>query len=74
MFETAHDAAEEGKRLMPALHRSPPEEDKSPLKALREAIAEGDADLAAGRFRSYKTGDFVREMRAATTEGTHAAG
>ena len=41
----------------------PPEEDKSPLQLLSEAIAKGDADLAAGRFRSYEPGDLVREMR-----------
>jgi hypothetical protein len=41
----------------------PPKEDKSPLEALRQAIAEGDADLAAGLFRTYEAGDLVREMR-----------
>lgn len=39
------------------------EQEKLKLKALRQAIAEGDADLAAGRFRSYKAGDLVREMQ-----------
>ena len=38
------------------------EQEKLKLKALRQAIAEGDADVAAGRFRSYKAGDLVREM------------
>lgn len=41
----------------------PPEEDKSPLQLLCEAIAKGDADLAAGRFRTCDAGDLVREMR-----------
>jgi antitoxin ParD1/3/4 len=39
------------------------EQEQLRLKALRQAIAEGDADLSAGRFRSYKAGDLAREMR-----------
>ena len=39
------------------------EQEQLKLKALRQAIAEGDADLAAGRFKSYKAGDLVRELQ-----------
>jgi antitoxin ParD1/3/4 len=38
------------------------------LKALRQAIAEGDADLAAGRYKSYEAGDLVREMQDALSD------
>jgi hypothetical protein len=47
---------------MPDQHHEPREADKSLLEALQTAIAEGDADLVAGRFRSYQAGDLVREM------------
>lgn len=47
---------------MPDKHHEPGEAGKSLLEALRTAIAEGDADLAAGRFRTYQAGDLVREM------------
>ena len=57
----------ERKPPMPALRRKLPEEDKSRPEALREAIAEGDADLVAGRFRTYQAGDQVREIRDALT-------
>jgi len=39
------------------------EKEQLRLEALRAAITVGDADLAAGRFKSYKTGDLAREMR-----------
>jgi hypothetical protein len=47
---------------MPAMHHEPPEKDTSPLEALRTTIAEGDADLAAARFRTYEAGDLVCQM------------
>jgi hypothetical protein len=46
--------------------RKPPSADKPLLEALRDAIAEGDTNLATGCFRIYKAGDLVREMRDAT--------
>jgi antitoxin ParD1/3/4 len=39
------------------------EQEQLKLKALRQAIAQGDADFAAGRFKSYKAGELAREMR-----------
>jgi hypothetical protein len=32
-------------------------------KALRQAIAQGDADPDAGRLKSYKAGELARELR-----------
>ena len=39
------------------------EQEHLKLKALRQAIAQGDADLAAGRFKSYKAGELAQELR-----------
>ena len=39
------------------------EHERLRLKALRLAIAEGDADFAAGRYKNYKAGDLEREMQ-----------
>ena len=38
------------------------EQEQLKLKALRQAIAQGDADLAAGRFKSYKAGELAHEL------------
>jgi antitoxin ParD1/3/4 len=38
------------------------EQEQLKLKALRQAIAQGDADLAAGRCKSYKAGELAGEM------------
>jgi hypothetical protein len=48
---------------MPDQHHEHRVADKSLLEALRTAIADGDSDLADGRFRTYQAGDLVREMR-----------
>jgi hypothetical protein len=34
------------------------------LKALRQAIAQGDADLSAGRSKSYAPGELAKELKA----------
>ena len=39
------------------------EKEQLRLETLRAAIASGDADLAAGRFKNYKAGDLVQEMQ-----------
>ena len=39
------------------------EQEQLRLKALRQAVAEGDADVAAGRVKHYQAGDLVREMQ-----------
>lgn len=39
------------------------EQEQLRLKALRQAIAQGDADFAAGRSRSYQPGDLFNEMK-----------
>lgn len=44
------------------------EQEQLKLKALRQAIAEGDADAAAGRVKTYKAGDLTREMAGATRQ------
>lgn len=33
------------------------------LKALRQAIAEGDADVAAERLKNYQPGELIHEMQ-----------
>jgi antitoxin ParD1/3/4 len=38
------------------------EQEQLRLKALRQAIAEGDADVAAGRVKTYQPGVLVREF------------
>jgi antitoxin ParD1/3/4 len=45
------------------------EQEQLRLKALRQAIAEGDADAAAGRVKNYRAGDLVREMQDAARKG-----
>jgi hypothetical protein len=39
------------------------EQEQLRLKALRQAIAQGDADFAAGRSRSYQPGNQFNEMK-----------
>ena len=39
------------------------EQEQLRLKALRQAIAEGDADVAAGRIKNYQPGELAHEMQ-----------
>jgi antitoxin ParD1/3/4 len=39
------------------------EQEQLKLKALRQEIAKGDADFAAGRAKTYKAGELASEMR-----------
>ena len=39
------------------------EQEQLKLKTLRQAVAKGDADIAAGRSKTYKTGELAAEMR-----------
>lgn len=39
------------------------EQEQMKLKALRQAIAKGDADFAVGRAKTYKPGELSAEMR-----------
>jgi antitoxin ParD1/3/4 len=39
------------------------EQEQLRLKALRQAIAQGDADAAAGRVKNYQPGELLREMQ-----------
>ncbi len=54
-YGNASEAVRAGLRLL--------EQERLRPMALRAGIAEGDADFAAGRFKSYKAGDLVREMQ-----------
>lgn len=39
------------------------EQEQLKLKALRQAIAKGDTDFAAGRSKTYKAGELAAELR-----------
>jgi antitoxin ParD1/3/4 len=39
------------------------EQEQLKLKALRQSIAQGDADLAAGRSKVYAPGELARELK-----------
>ncbi|HEY7766123.1 MAG TPA: type II toxin-antitoxin system ParD family antitoxin [Aestuariivirgaceae bacterium] len=41
------------------------EQEQLKLNALRQAIAKGDADIAAGRSKTYKGGELAAEIRGA---------
>ena len=44
------------------------EQEQLKLKALRQAIAQGDADLATGRSKVYAPGELARELKDGPTE------
>jgi antitoxin ParD1/3/4 len=56
-FASAVDVVRAGLRLLELEQRK--------LEDLRQLIADGDADLAAGRSRAYQPGDLVAEIRTA---------
>jgi antitoxin ParD1/3/4 len=39
------------------------EQEQLKLKSLRQAVAQGDADIKAGRSKTYKAGELAAEMR-----------
>jgi antitoxin ParD1/3/4 len=39
------------------------EQEQLKLTALRQAVAKGDADIAAGRSKTYQAGELAAEMR-----------
>ena len=43
------------------------EQEQLKLKALRQAIDQGDADFVAGRSKAYKAGELASELRSAIT-------
>ena len=47
-----------------------PTDDDRRWKELQQAIADGDADLIAGRFKTYKPGELTTDLRDASTKKT----
>lgn len=64
-YQNASEVLREGLRLVEDREA----EDKARLKALREAVRVGIADIEAGRFRTFRTpGALARHMRALAEE------
>jgi len=45
------------------------EQEQLKLQALRQAVSKGDADIAAGRAKTYKAGELAAELREALPRG-----
>ena len=64
-YQNASEVVREGLRLIERRET----EDEVRLKALREAVAVGIADIGAGRFREFDTTEALRDrLSAAATE------